>query len=70
MKLLILMFLGLAACSSWHWEKRGALDGDYARDENFCKQQVYSGTDGVVTNATVRNMHACLMARGWHKVAN
>lgn len=70
MKLLILIFIGLAGCSSWHWEKRGALDGDYARDENFCKQQVYSGTDGVVTNATVRSMHVCLMARGWQKVKN
>lgn len=70
MKLLILISIGLAGCSSWHWEKRGALDGDYARDENFCKQQVYSGTDGVVTNATVRSMHTCLMARGWQKVKN
>lgn len=70
MKLLILIFIGLTACSSWHWEKRGALDGDYARDENFCKQQVYSGTDGVVTKATVRSMHACLVARGWKKVPN
>ena len=70
MKLPILIFIGLAGCSSWHWEKRGALDGDYARDENFCKQQVYSGTDGVVTNATVRSMHACLMAKGWQKVWN
>ena len=70
MKLLILMFIGLAACSSWHWEKRGALDGDYARDENFCKQQVYSGTDGVVTKATVRSMHACMVAKGWRKASN
>jgi hypothetical protein len=70
MKLLILVFIALAGCSSWHWEKRGALDGDYARDENFCKQQVYSTADGVVTNATVRRMHACMMARGWQKVAN
>lgn len=67
---LILILLGLAGCSSWHWEKRGALDGDYARDENFCKQQVYSGTDGVVTKATVRSMHACLVAKGWRKASN
>ncbi len=70
MKLPILIFIALAGCSSWHWEKRGALDDDYASDENFCKQQVYSCTDGVVTNATVRNMHACLMAKGWQKVRN
>jgi hypothetical protein len=66
----LLITLVLAGCSSWHWEKRGALDGDYARDENFCKQQVYSGTDGVVTNATVRSMHVCLMTKGWQKVKN
>lgn len=70
MKLLMLMFMGLTACSSWHWEKRGALDGEYTRDEIFCKQQVYTTADGVVTNATVRSMHACLMARGWQKVKN
>lgn len=70
MKLLILVFIALAGCSSWHWEKRGALDGDYARDENFCKQQVYSTADGVVTKASVRSVHACMMARGWQKVAN
>lgn len=70
MKLLMIAFVGLAACSTWHWEKRGAQEGDYARDENFCKQQVYSGTDGMVTNASVRRMHACLVAKGWQKVAN
>jgi hypothetical protein len=70
MKLLFIAFVGLAACSSWHWEKPGALDGDYARDENFCKQQTYSGTDGIVTNASVRRMHACMAAKGWQKAAN
>ena len=70
MKLLIIAFAGLAACSSWHWEKRGALDGEYVRDETFCKQQVYSGTDGIVTNASVRGMHSCMQARGWRKVEN
>ncbi|AXS79516.1 hypothetical protein [Dechloromonas sp. HYN0024] len=62
--------LALAACSSWHWEKPGALDGDYSRDEIVCKQQVYSGTDGIVTNASVRRMHACMVARGWRKAEN
>lgn len=70
MKLMMIAFVGLAACSSWHWEKRGVQEDDYARDENFCKQQVYSGTDGRVTNASVRRMHACLVAKGWQKVAN
>jgi hypothetical protein len=70
MKLLMIAFIGLAACSSWHWEKRGAQDSDYVQDEIFCKQQVYSGTDGIVTNASVRRMHACMMAKGWHKVDN
>lgn len=68
MKLLILVFVGLAGCSSWHWEKAGARDGDYARDEIECKQQVYTGADGMVTKASVRSMHACLLARGWRKV--
>jgi hypothetical protein len=70
MKFLTIIFLGLAACSSWHWEKRGAQDGEYARDETYCKQLVYPGTDGIVTNASVRRMHACMQARGWVKVAN
>ena len=34
MKLLMLVLLGLAGCSSWHWEKRGALDGDYTRGKS------------------------------------
>ena len=70
MKLLIIALMGLAACSSWHWEKSGVLDGDLARDENYCKQQVYSGTDGVVTNASVRRMQACMLTRGWKKTPN
>lgn len=70
MKLLMIAFIGLAGCSSWHWEKRGALDGDYTRDEIFCKQQVYTTADGVVTNASVRRMHACMQAKGWQKVDN
>ena len=70
MKLLMIAFVGLAACSTWHWEKRGAQVGDYVRGENFCKQQVYSGTHGMVTNASVRRMPGCLVAKGWQKVAN
>ncbi len=70
MKLLMIAFLGLAACSSWHWEKRDGLDGDLAGDEKHCKQEVYSGTDGMVTNASVRRMHACMQARGWQKAPN
>lgn len=69
-RLLMIAVLGLAACSSWHWEKRGAQDGDYKQDEIFCKQQVYSGTEGMVTNASVRRMHACMADRGWQKVPN
>lgn len=70
MKLLMIVFIGLVACSSWHWEKPGAADGEHAQDEKFCKQQVYSGTDGMVTQASVRRMHACMMAKGWQKVPN
>jgi hypothetical protein len=57
-----------AGCASWHWEKRGASADDYEADEKFCKSQVYSGTDGAVTEALVRRMHACLEAKGWRKV--
>ncbi|MBS1143794.1 MAG: hypothetical protein H6R14_1200 [Proteobacteria bacterium] len=69
-KPLFLLCLGLVACSSWHWEKRGAQEGEYARDETFCKQLVYTGTDGFVTNASVRRMHDCMQAKGWQKVTN
>ena len=56
--------MNLAECTSTLTQKGGADSGLGAT------LKVDSGTDGVVTNATVRNMHACLMARGWHKVAN
>lgn len=59
-----------AACSSWHWAKGGADAEAYAADERLCKTQVYNGTDGMVTHASVRRMHACLEARGWRKVPN
>lgn len=71
-----LLLLGIAAlllsaCSilipKWHWEKLG---GDYDQDERFCKAQTYSGTDGMVTNASVRRMHGCMEAKGWRKVDN
>ena len=67
MKFMLILVISLAGCASWHWEKRG---GDYAVDENFCKLQAYSGTDGMVTNASVRKMHACMESRGWQKVSN
>lgn len=60
----------LSACAlfpSWHWEKNGASDADYKNDEILCKARVYSGTDGVVTQGSVRRMHDCLTARGWRK---
>ncbi len=61
----------LSGCSilvpKWHWEKPG---GDYDQDERFCKTQTYSGTDGMVTNASVRRMHGCMEAKGWRKVEN
>ena len=60
--------ISLAGCSSWHWEKQGASDDDYALDEKNCKVQSYSGTDGMVTQASVRKMHNCLQAKGWRKV--
>ena len=60
----------LAACAlfpSWHWARPGATQADYVFDETQCKAQTYSGTDGMVTNVSVRRMHACMQARGWHK---
>lgn len=63
---------GCSLLSSWHWEKAGATDADYSFDEAQCKAKVYSGsgTDGAVTNASVRRMHACMEAKGWHKAPN
>lgn len=68
--LLTLLLFGLAGCAGWHWEKPGASAADYEADEKFCKLQAYSGTDGMVTNASVRRMHACLESRGWKKREN
>ncbi len=62
--------LFLTGCASWHWEKQGTSDDDYARDEKHCKVQSYSGTDGMVTQVSVRKMHNCLQAKGWRKVEN
>lgn len=67
---LALVLAGCALRPGWHWEKPGAPADDYALDEKYCKLQAYSGTDGMVTNASVRRMHACLEGKGWRKVAN
>lgn len=70
---LAIILLSLAGCalfSSWHWEKRGANDDDYDTDLKFCKLQSYSGTEGMVTNESVRRMHRCMESRGWRKVDN
>lgn len=71
--LALAVFLPLSACalfSSWHWAKPGASDADYAADEAQCKARVYSGTDGMVTNASVRRMHGCMEGKGWIKQPN
>ena len=65
---LMAMCAGCAFGPRWHWERPGASPADYDADEKFCKVQSYSGTDGMVTQASVRRMHACLEARGWQKV--
>lgn len=65
---LLLCLGGCALFPDWHWEKHGATDEDYGRDERDCKVQTYSGNDGTVTKATVRRMHSCLELRGWRKV--
>jgi hypothetical protein len=67
---LLVALSGCALLSSWHWEKRGAGEDDYEMDLKFCKQRSYSGTDGMVTNESVRRMHGCMEAKGWRKVAN
>lgn len=69
----IILLAGLAGCAffpNWHWEKRGAAAGEYDQDVTFCKQRTYSGVDGMVTDESVRRMHACMEAKGWRKVQN
>ena len=61
---------GCALWSTWHWEKPGAGRDEYELDVKYCKLQSYSGTDGVVTNESVRRMHRCLEGKGWRKVDN
>lgn len=68
--IILLSVAGCALLSSWHWEKRGAGDDDYDTDLKFCKLQSYSGTEGMVTNESVRRMHRCMESRGWRKVDN
>ncbi|HLO61770.1 MAG TPA: hypothetical protein VK165_02275 [Azonexus sp.] len=65
--------LATAACAlfpTWHWARPDASEADYATDETQCKAKTYSGTDGMVTHASVRRMHACMEAKGWIKVPN
>jgi hypothetical protein len=72
-RLLPLLFITLGACAlrpSWHWEKPGAGEEAYDRDLTFCKLQTYSGTEGMVTNESVRRMQGCMVGRGWRKVDN
>ena len=61
---------GCALLPTWHWEKLGATDDDYDLDVKFCKLKTYSGTEGMVTNESVRRMHACMESKGWRKAAN
>ncbi len=68
--ILLTVLAGCALISRWHWEKRGASEGDYEVDEKACKLQSYSGTEGMVTNESVRRMHRCMESRGWRKVEN
>lgn len=66
--LLLCLLGGCVLQPAWRWEKVGAGEADYQRDEKFCKLQAYSGADGMVTGAQVRQMHACLEGRGWRKI--
>lgn len=68
--LLAMLMTGCFLRPNWHWEKAGASEADYATELNRCKQQTYTGTDGMVTQAMVQRMHGCMQAAGWQKVAN
>jgi hypothetical protein len=72
--LLATAFVALAGCAlrpAWHWDKPGAVAGEYDADVKFCKAQTYAwATDGMVTGESVRRMHACMEGRGWRKVEN
>lgn len=73
MKTMIILCFLLAGCAlrpAWHWERAGAGEAEYRRDEIACKQQSYEGADGAVTQAHVRRMQSCLETRGWRKVAH
>lgn len=69
----LVLALLLGACAlrpDWHWERPGAGDTELSADLVRCKQASYSGTDGMVTQAMVQRMHACLQAAGWQKTPN
>lgn len=66
--LALLLVAGCALRAGWHWERSGADAADYRADEIACKAEVYSGTGGNPTNASVRQMHACLQRLGWRRV--
>lgn len=61
---------GCTLMSSWHWEKDGAGDAEYAADLRHCKSQTEQPLDGAVTTASVRRLQQCLAQRGWRKVDN
>ncbi len=68
-----ILLSGAAGCAlrpSWHWEKPGADEQDLTWDQNQCKAKTYSGNDGLVTNASVRRMFACMEGKGWSKRNN
>lgn len=65
--------LFLAACAlrpDWHWARAGASDEELSADLVRCKQASYAGTEGMVTQAMVQRMHACMQAAGWQKMPN
>ena len=71
--LAVILLTGTAGCAlrpSWHWEKPGADEQDLTWDQNQCKAKTYSGTDGGVTNASVRRMFACMEGKGWSRRNN
>lgn len=61
---------GCALYPNWHWAKPGADRQMLSHDENQCKTSVYTDASGIVTQASVRRMHACMAEKGWSRQDN
>lgn len=66
----VVLLAGCALRPTWHWEKPGASDEEYAFDLNQCKAMTYPDASGVVTKESVRRMFACMERKGWSRIEN